>query len=81
MMGTTRRTVRYHISNILSKTGYKNKTRLAVAAGRCSLIVPTLPEDPEAALPENFCAYSLSGVGRGMCNVHFKNCHYFQLIR
>ena len=48
-MGTTRRTVHYHISNILSKTGYKNKTRLAVAASRCSLIVPTLPEDMEAA--------------------------------
>lgn len=49
-MKTTRRTVHYHISNILSKTGYKNKTRLAVAASRCSLIVPTLPEDAEAAL-------------------------------
>lgn len=49
MTGTTRRTVHYHISNILSKTGYKNKTRLAVAASRCSLIVPTLPEDSEAA--------------------------------
>lgn len=47
--GTTRRTVHYHISNILSKTGYKNKTRLAVAASRCSLIVPTFPEDSEAS--------------------------------
>ncbi|MDD7652750.1 MAG: response regulator transcription factor [Candidatus Faecousia sp.] len=47
--GTTRRTVHYHISNILNKTGYKNKTRLAVAASRCSLIVPTFPEDSEAA--------------------------------
>lgn len=48
-MGIARRTVHYHISNILSKTGYKNKTRLAVAASRCGLIVPTLPEDMEAA--------------------------------
>ena len=47
MTGTTRRTVHYHISNILSKTGYKNKTRLAVAASRCSLIVPTFPEDTQ----------------------------------
>lgn len=52
-MGTTRRTVHYHISNILSKTGYKNKTRLAVAASRCSLIVPTLPEDMEASPPDD----------------------------
>lgn len=52
-MRTTRRTVHYHISNILGKTGYKNKTRLAVAASRCGLIVPTLPEDAEAALPED----------------------------
>ena len=53
LMGTTRRTVHYHISNILSKTGYKNKTRLAVAASRCSLIVPTLPEDLEEAEPDS----------------------------
>ena len=52
LMGTTRRTVHFHISNILSKTGYKNKTRLAVAASRCSLIVPTLPEDLEATAPD-----------------------------
>lgn len=52
IMGTTRRTVHYHISNILSKTGYKNKTRLAVAASRCSLIVPTLPEDLETTAPD-----------------------------
>ena len=52
-MGTTRRTVHYHISKILSKTGYKNKTRLAVAASRCSLIVPTLPEDMEASPPDD----------------------------
>lgn len=52
MMGITRRTVHYHISNILSKTGYKNKTRLAVAASRSSLIVPTLPEDLEDTVPD-----------------------------
>lgn len=51
-MGVTRRTVHYHISNILSKTGYKNKTRLAVAASRSGLIVPTLPEDQEVTIPD-----------------------------
>ena len=47
MTGTARSTVHYHISNILRKTGYKNKTRLAVAASRCSFIIPVFPEDLE----------------------------------
>lgn len=46
--GTSRSTVHFHISNILNKTGFKNKTRLAVAASRCGFIVPTFPEDSES---------------------------------
>ena len=38
-------TVKYHISNILSKTGYANKTRLAIAVTGKKFIIPSLPED------------------------------------
>lgn len=38
-------TVKYHVSNILSKTGYANKTRLAIAVTGKKFIIPTLPED------------------------------------
>ena len=39
------RTVKYHISNILSKTGYANRTRLAIAVTNKKFIVPSLPEE------------------------------------
>ena len=39
------RTVKYHISNILSKTGYANKTRLAIAVTNQKFIVPKLREE------------------------------------
>ena len=38
-------TVKYHVSNILSKTGYANKTRLAIAVTGKKFIIPNLPED------------------------------------
>ncbi len=41
------RTVKYHISNILSKTGYANKTRLAIAVTNKKFIIPSIPEDKE----------------------------------
>ena len=39
------RTVKYHVSNILQKTGYANKTRLAIAVTGKKFIIPSLPED------------------------------------
>lgn len=41
------RTVKYHVSNILSKTGYANRTRLAIAVTNKKFIVPSLPEEQE----------------------------------
>ena len=41
------RTVKYHVSNILQKTGYANKTRLAIAVTGKKFIIPNLPEDFE----------------------------------
>ncbi|MCI6755918.1 MAG: response regulator transcription factor [Lachnospiraceae bacterium] len=41
------RTVKYHVSNILSKTGYANRTRLAIAVTNKKFIVPNLPEERE----------------------------------
>ena len=41
------RTVKYHVSNILSKTGYANRTRLAIAVTNKKFIVPSLPEERE----------------------------------
>ncbi|MDD6203702.1 MAG: response regulator transcription factor, partial [Firmicutes bacterium] len=41
------RTAKYHISNILSKTGYANKTRLAIAVTNKKLIIPNINEDDE----------------------------------
>lgn len=41
------RTVKYHVSNILQKTGYANKTRLAIAVTGKKFIIPNLPEDLE----------------------------------
>lgn len=45
--GITVNTVKYHVSNILQKTGYANKTRLAIAATNQKFIIPKLPEDME----------------------------------
>lgn len=39
------RTVKYHISNILSKTGFANKTRLAIAVTNQKFIIPRLRDD------------------------------------
>lgn len=41
------RTAKYHVSNILSKTGYANKTRLAIAVTNKKFIIPRIPEDSE----------------------------------
>ena len=40
-------TVKTHISHILQKTGYANKTRLAIAVTNKKFIIPSLPEDKE----------------------------------
>ncbi len=44
-MGISERTVKYHVSNILQKTGYANKTRLAIAVTGKNFIIPALPEE------------------------------------
>ena len=41
------RTVKYHVSSILSKTGYANRTRLAIAVTNKKFIVPNIPEEQE----------------------------------
>lgn len=41
-LNISERTVKYHISNILSKTGYANKTRLAIAVTNQKFIIPKL---------------------------------------
>ena len=46
------RTVKYHVSNILQKTGYANKTRLAIAVTGKKFIIPSLPEDLESDTTE-----------------------------
>ncbi len=43
----SRSAVKYHVSNILSKTGYANRTRLAIAVTNKKFIVPNLPEEKE----------------------------------
>ena len=40
-MNISLRTVKFHISNILSKTGYANKTRLAIAVTNKNFIIPS----------------------------------------
>ena len=45
LLSITERTVKYHVSNILQKTGYANKTRLAIAVTGKKFIIPSLPED------------------------------------
>lgn len=51
-LGVSERTVKYHASNILSKTGYANRTRLAIAVTNKKFIVPNIPEEQEFAKPE-----------------------------
>lgn len=46
-LGLSERTVKYHVSNILQKTGYANKTRLAIAVTGRQFIIPSLPEDED----------------------------------
>ncbi len=41
------RTAKYHVSNILSKTGYANRIRLAIAVTSKRFIIPKLPEEQE----------------------------------
>ena len=43
-MHISQRTVKFHVSNILSKTGYANKTRLAIAVTNKNFIIPSSPE-------------------------------------
>ncbi len=40
-------TVKTHVSHILQKTGYANKTRLAIAVTNKNFIIPSIPEDQE----------------------------------
>ena len=44
-LNISRSTVNYHISNILSKTGYQNKTLLAIAVAKKQFIIPSLGDD------------------------------------
>ena len=43
-MNISVRTVKFHVSNILSKTGYANKTRLAIAVTNKNFIIPSSSE-------------------------------------
>lgn len=40
-------TVKTHVSRILQRTGYANKTRLAIAVTNKNFIIPSIPEDQE----------------------------------
>lgn len=44
-LGIAISTVKFHVSNILQKTGYANKTRLAIAVINKKLIIPTITEE------------------------------------
>lgn len=46
-LGISERTVKYHVSNLLSKTGYANKTRLAIAVTNKKFIIPNLSDENE----------------------------------
>lgn len=41
-------TVKTHVSHILQRTGYANKTRLAIAVTNKKFIIPSIPEDNES---------------------------------
>lgn len=45
----SRANVKYHIGNILAKTGYTNKTQLAIAVTGKRLIIPKLLDEKEGA--------------------------------
>lgn len=51
-LGVSERTVKYHASNILSKTGYANRTRLAIAVTNKKFIVPNIPEEQDFSKTE-----------------------------
>ena len=40
-------TVKTHVSHILQRTGYSNKTRLAIAVTNKKFIIPSIPDDNE----------------------------------
>lgn len=44
-LGTAERTAQYHIYSILSKAGYANKTRLAIAVTNKKFIIRNIPEE------------------------------------
>ena len=44
-LGTKTGTTKTHVARILSKTGYANKTRLAIAVTKKNFIIPRLPEE------------------------------------
>lgn len=44
-LGNAETTIKYHVTNILSKTGYANKTRLAIAVTNKKFIIPTLSDE------------------------------------
>ena len=46
-LGTKVGTTKTHVARILAKTGYANKTRLAIAATKKNFIIPRLPEEQE----------------------------------
>ncbi len=46
-MGVSSDAVKYHVSNILSKTGYANKTKLAIAVTSKKFIIPTSSKNDE----------------------------------
>ena len=46
-LGISVRTAKYHVSNILQKTGYSNRIRLAIAVTNKKFIIPKLPEENE----------------------------------
>lgn len=46
-LGITERTVKYHVSNLLSKTGYANKTRLAIAVTNRNFIIPKIRDEQD----------------------------------
>ena len=44
-LGTKPGTTKTHVARILAKTGYANKTRLAIAVTKKNFIIPRLPEE------------------------------------
>lgn len=44
-LNVSERTIKCHVSNILSKTGFTNRTQLAIAVTKKNFIVPNLPEE------------------------------------